>query len=302
MVVGVEPLSQEQVFGVLHQPARRHLHARVQVDFGHRAHDEDRSVGERVLFGEPKAVGDRRLSHPRSVERIKHLPFEAYGVEFALALRVLGAALVKLGGLKRSARKHLKTKAALGPNVAKALVLRRQGPKQKPELGWIRAHVQRLAEYRSIGHTFRRKARKQSHLARATQRIKELRPVARFPRLPIDRGKHLGAQTAHSPVDPQDLPANPGVVHQRKGGLGQLRGLAHALERMAFGRCGSPGLIAQKFGRQGRVGERRRNGIHADGRSPFRGQRTHQALNGALGHGNARVVAHALTYGYGAEQ
>ena len=62
---------------------------------------------------------------------LKGLPGKADGVELALALGILGAALVKLPCLELLAAQEVKTKGFLLPAVAQPLMLVGKRPKQK---------------------------------------------------------------------------------------------------------------------------------------------------------------------------
>ncbi len=217
------------------------------MDLVHRTDDQNGSVGELVLFGELQAVGDHRVVNSGRVKRFKRFPAKTHCIQFAFALGIFGAALVELLGLSGSAGEYVKAKAALGAHVAKPLVFCRQGAKEEAELRRICANMQCLAEHGRIGDTLRRKAREQTHLPRAAQRIEELCAEAGFPRVPNIRSKHLGAQTAHTAVDAQNLAADPWIVEQGEPGMREFSHLTHSLEGVAL--CGSrgAGFVAQKL-------------------------------------------------------
>lgn len=59
-------------------------------------HHQNTAVGQKVLFVESKSVGNQSRGDARGGNALKGLPGKADGVELALALGILGAALVKL--------------------------------------------------------------------------------------------------------------------------------------------------------------------------------------------------------------
>jgi hypothetical protein len=217
------------------------------VDFLYGSDRENGSIAEAVFFGKAESVSDHRVQDARSVKRFKRVPFDADRIKFTLVFGVFGTALVQLLGHRNSASKHVKTKAALSPHVAKTLVLWGQGSKEESELRGIRADVKGLAKHGGIGDSVGGKTCEQANLARSAQRIEELRAVARFPSIPNVGSDHLGAKAAHSAVDTEHLATDPRIVQQGKSGIRQFTGLTHALQRVALGCSGCTGFVAEKL-------------------------------------------------------
>jgi hypothetical protein len=96
---------------------------------------------------------------------LKGLPVKADGVQLALTLRILGAALVKLPCLELLSAQKMKAEGFLRPAVAQPLVLVGQGPKQKTQLGRVGAHMKGLAKHGCIGNAFGRQRSEQSDLS-----------------------------------------------------------------------------------------------------------------------------------------
>jgi hypothetical protein len=121
---------------------------------------------------------------------LKGLPVKADGVQLALTLRILGAALVKLPCLELLSAQKMKAEGFLRPAVAQPLVLVGKRPKQKTQLGRVGAHMKGLAKHGCIGNAFGRQRSEQSDLSGSAQGIKELGPVAWRPLGPKGFGNH----------------------------------------------------------------------------------------------------------------
>jgi hypothetical protein len=111
------------VLGHWHKSALFDGHRGGKVHLNYGSHHQNTAVGEKVLFVESKSVGNQSRSDARGMNVLKGLPGETYGVELALTLRILGAALVKLPCLVLLSAQKMKAEGFLRPAVPQPLVL-----------------------------------------------------------------------------------------------------------------------------------------------------------------------------------
>ncbi len=74
MVVGIQTLGKEQVFGQPCEAVVPHQYIITQVDFGYRTDDEHGPVRQFRFFGESKSLGYRSGGDPGRDHLIEHRP------------------------------------------------------------------------------------------------------------------------------------------------------------------------------------------------------------------------------------